>query len=185
MEVEPWRPNDRLVPCPKSEKGRFLVGNGKGRPKSGPTVPGFNGEAAPTYVSTTSLQHTRDGTLSYVDSSAIPGLVVPKWRKDLVGAIAWVKFGEHQGFAIVNDTGPRFGEGTVALHQLLRRGQIGPAQRIGPIPLAERCAGEELQLKPPFVSRPKEDRCRPGYRPKGPADIRAYSGIDRSDTVSG
>ncbi len=80
----------------------------------------------------------------------------------------------------MNDIGPRFGEGSVALHQALRNGQIGPVQAVGPIPVAQRCGDAETGLRPPFLSRPdggKADRCRAGYQPRTAADIRAYEGI--------
>lgn len=131
------------------------------------------------YVSTTSLRHTREGAAVYVDSAAIPGLVVPTSRPELLGSLAWVRFGDREGFAIVNDTGPAFGEGSVALHQLLRTGQVGPLQPVGPIPAGSRCSPGEVSLAPPFLSRPDlpGDKCRPGYTARGPADIRAYGAI--------
>ena len=81
----------------------------------------------------------------------------------------------------MNDTGPAFGEGSVALHQLLQSGRIGPLQPVGPIPTNLRCSAIESGLRPPFVSRPDlgdADRCRAGYSAKSAADIRAYAGID-------
>ena len=179
MEVEPVTPGAALVNCERP--GRSLVGGGKGRPRSGAPIPTVaRGTVAP-YSSTTSLRHMVDGSARYVDSAAIPALVVPTGRPELVGAIAWVRFGSHSGFAIVGDTGPAFGEGSVALHQLLRSGRVGPVQPVGPLPLELRCTAGETRLRPPFQSRPdiSGDRCRPGVRPRGASDIRAYSGIDR------
>lgn len=181
MEVESVIGGRPTVPCGRDDSSRRLVGNGKGRPKPGPAVPAFGGGSKPTYLSTTTLQHTKDGRAAYVDSSVIPGLVVPRSRRDLVGAVAWVRYGEHHGFAIVNDTGPRFGEGTVALHRLLTSGAIGPAQSIGPIFTSMRCSPGETDLQPPFKSKPDlglSDRCRAGRTPRGPSDIRAYRGIE-------
>lgn len=181
MEVEPVIGGRPTVPCGPDDSSRQMVGNGKGRPKPGPAVPAFAGSSKPTYLSTTTLRHTQDGRAVYVDSSVIPGLVVPRSRRDLVGAVVWVRYGENQGFAIVNDTGPRFGEGTVALHRLLTNGAVGPAQPIGPIPTSMRCSPGETGLQPPFVSKPDlglSDRCRAGRTPRGPSDIRAYRGIE-------
>ena len=184
MEVEPIQPGGQLTGCEK--RGRFVVGNGKGRPKAGASVPKVGGGSSATYSSTTTLQHTRNGEAVYVDSGSIAGLVVPQSRSSLVGAVAWVRYGGSSGFAIVNDTGPAFGEGSVALHQLLRNGRIGPVQPIGPIAVNLRCSAAESDMQPPFVSRPDQgqtDKCRPGYAARGPADIRAYSGI-AGDVVS-
>jgi hypothetical protein len=180
MDVEPLDPGKSPVACELPRRGRFSVGNGKGRPKVGASIPDITGAQQSTYLSTTTLRHKVNGQAAYVDSAIIPGLVVPTSRGDLVGAVAWVRYNGHEGFAIVNDTGPAFGEGSVALHQLIRTGSIGPIQPIGPIPTQQRCSDVEMALGPPFVSKPeggKNDRCRSGYKPKGPADIRAYSGI--------
>ena len=122
------------IACELPRKGRFAVGNGKGRPKGGPSIPDITGANQPTYLSTTTLRHKVNGNVAYVDSATIPGLVVPTSRGDLMGAVAWVRYDGREGFAIVNDTGPAFGEGSVALHQLLRTSSIGPLQPIGPIP---------------------------------------------------
>jgi hypothetical protein len=164
----------------RGAEGPLTVGGGKGRPKGGVVVPAAAGGTVTTYVSTTSLRHTRGGVASYIDSAAIPALVAPTGGPDLVGAVAWVRFGDKQGFAIIGDTGPAFGEGSVALHQLLRNGAIGPVQPVGPLPLSMRCSAAETGLKPPFLSRPDaaKDQCRPGYTPKSAADIRAYQGIE-------
>lgn len=180
MEVEPLATGATKVPCGRPGSGRSTVGNGKGRPRTGPPIPAIGGGTVTPYVSTTSLRHTREGEAVYVDSASIPGLVVPTSKPELLGAIVWVRYGDHEGFAIVNDTGPAFGEGSVALHQLLRTGQIGPLQPVGPIPTASRCSPDEINLSPPFLSRPDlpSDRCRPGYTARGPADIRAYGAIN-------
>jgi hypothetical protein len=186
MEVEPLTNDGQKVVCDDPRKKRFTAGNGKGRPVPGATVTDVFGRPAPTYYSTTTLSHVRDGKTVYVDSAAIPGLVAPTTRRDLVGAIAWVRYGNHEGFAIINDTGPRFGEGTVALHQLLHTGSVGPLQPVGPIPLDQRCKAAETSLKAPFVTfleNGKRDRCTAGHNPEGAVDIRAYSGIDK-DVVS-
>jgi hypothetical protein len=181
MEVKPLDPQKEKVACELPKEGRFVVGNGKGRPELGAAISNVSGASEPTYVSTTALQHTRDGKIVYVDSAAIPGLVVPTFRSELVGAIAWVRYGNHEGFAIVNDTGPAFGEGSVALHQLLRTGVVGPLQPVGPIPTELRCSAVETDLRGPFVSRPdlgQRDICIPGHTAEGPSDIRAYKGVE-------
>ncbi|MCQ1569152.1 hypothetical protein NFO65_00170 [Neorhizobium galegae] len=124
--------------------------------------------------------HTVNDKAVYVDSATIPGIVVPRSFGSLVGSLAWVRYRDREVFAIVNDTGPAFGEGSVALHQLLRYGEIQPSQPVGPIPLPLRCSKDELGLKPPFISKPDlgwSDRCRPGHVAKGASDIRAYEGI--------
>lgn len=184
MEVEPLQPGQPLVIC-ENDRGRSIAGNGKGRPKIGPDVALAMGGNGPTYRSTTTLKHTRDGKAIFVDSASIPGLVVPRARRKLVGAIAWVRYGERSGFAIVNDTGPAFGEGSVALHQLVRNGRIGPVQAIGPIPLDARCKAAETGLQPPFVTLLADrtrDVCKAGHTPQGPVEVRAYSGVKNGVT---
>lgn len=125
------------------------------------------------------MQHVVDNKSVYVDSAAIPGLVVPRIRSSLLGSLAWVRYGDKEVFAIVNDTGPKFGEGSVALIQLLRYGAIQPFQPIGPIPLNMRCTKAERDLKAPFVSKPddgEDDLCKSGHDDTSASDIRAYGG---------
>lgn len=183
MEVEALLPNNQRVSCGGA---RYLVGGGKGRPKLAPAVASAAGGTIRPYLSTTSLRHTVGGETRYLDSASIPALVAPTTRPQLVGAIAWVRFGNRHTFAIVGDTGPRFGEGSVALHQRLRWGDVGPLQPVGPIPTERRCTLVETSLKAPFQSRPDVtgDRCRPGHVPRGASDIRAYVGIEENAVES-
>ncbi|PDT33189.1 MULTISPECIES: hypothetical protein [Sinorhizobium] len=177
LEAVPYKVG---VPLSSCEGDRYVVGNGKGRPMMGPKMPAFDGTDVSTYLSTTSMKHTVDKKAVYVDSAAIPGLVVPRGRSSLLGSLAWVRYGDREVFAIVNDTGPSFGEGSVALHQLLRYGAIQPFQPIGPIPLNLRCAKAERDLKAPFLSKPndgEDDLCKSGYDAASASDIRAYHGI--------
>lgn len=158
---------------------RFILGNGKGQPAPGYQVTNVEGHAVTTYLSTTTLMHKVGDEARYIDSANLPGIVVPKERPDLVGSIAWVRMGKRSTFAIVNDTGPAFGEATVALHEALQYDTRPPAQPIGPIPLARRCSDVE-NLRKPFVSRPdhgEKDLCKPGRKPTSPSDIRAYDAI--------
>lgn len=177
MEVAPMAPSGTRTPCQSG--GRYLVGGGKGRPVLAAPFPAAAGGTIRPYLSTTSLRQRVGGTTAYIDSAAVPALVVPTSRPDLVGAVAWVRYRDRDGFAIVGDTGPEFGEGSVALHQMLRHGSIGPAQPVGPIPREQRCQSAETSLKPPFQSRPDVagDRCQSGRAPQGATDIRAYAGI--------
>jgi hypothetical protein len=126
------------------------------------------------------LQHIVSGQRRYLNSETLPIAVTP--RVDLLGHVVWVGgSGMHGTYAILGDKGPAFGEGSIALHQLVREGSVTP-QRPGPIPAAKRCIDGELALKPPFESRPdggKSDRCKAGYTAKSDADVRAYVGIDR------
>jgi hypothetical protein len=179
IEVEPMTPGASRTSC---GSGRFVVGGGKGRPKLGPPIAAVAGGTIRPYLSMTSLRHRVGGELRYIDSASIPAIVVPTTRPDLVGAIVWVRYNDRATFAIAGDTGPRFGEGSVALHQGLRSGNAGPAQAVGPIPLALRCGSAESSLRAPFESRPDiaGDRCRPGQSARGASDIRAYAGIDAS-----
>lgn len=184
MEVAPLAQGQELTPCGKPKSGRYVAGNGKGRLRLGPNMPTVDGQSRPTYVSTTSVRHTKDGKPVNLDSAALPVLVTPLSRLELSGAIAWVRFGDKSTFAIFGDSGPRFGEGSVALHQLLRAGTLTP-QALGPIPAALRCGAAERALRHPFVVRPDlpDDKCKDG-KARSAADIRAYSGIASGvDTV--
>lgn len=183
IAAAPIAADGKLTGC-ENKKGRFIIGNGKGRPAPGSVVKNVEGKDVITYLSTTSLTHSVNGETRYVDSSKLPGIVVPTSRPELVGSLAWVEFGEFSTFAIVSDTGPAFGEGSVALHEVLRYGALQTPQPIGPILVAMRCGPAET-LKAPFQSRPdlKTDKCKPGYVAKTISDIRAYSGIESGVTT--
>lgn len=180
MDVEPITSGAKVTSC---RGGSPIAGNGKGRPVVGANFPSVSGGQVPTYLSTTSIMHTINGKAVYVDSAAVPGIVSP--NRNLLGSVVWVNYPKekHATFAVVNDSGPSFGEGTVALHRILHRGDLGPRQPVGPIPVADRCSSLEPQgsTDAPFVSRPdlgSADQCRPGFKPRGAADIRAYGSID-------
>lgn len=184
MEVEPIQAEMPLTACEKPKVGRFLVGNGKGRPKVGKTVPTATGGVQSTYVSTTALQHLVDKKQVSIDAASVPGVVVPQEQANLLGSIVWVKYRDRQTFALVTDTGPSFGEGSIALHQILRYGAIQEYQPIGPIPLDQRCSTNETSLKAPFQSKPDigSDTCKPGSPARSATDIRAYAGISKDVT---
>lgn len=163
----------------EGDKSRFIIGNGKGQPAPGYKVRNVEGESVTTYLSMTRLRHMVGGEPAYVDSATLPGLVVPKTSPELVGSIAWVRMGPRSTFAIVNDTGPAFGEGTVALNEALQYDAPPPPQPIGPIPLARRCSEVET-LRKPFTSAPDDgrgDKCQKGRKPTSASDIRAYGGL--------
>ncbi|TPW31805.1 hypothetical protein FJU08_08700 [Martelella alba] len=181
LEVEPIIPGTKLEECEEKDAGgRYIVGNGKGRPKLGKLVPhSINGDVQ-TYVSTTALTHIVDGKVVSIDAATVPGLVVPKGKSSLLGSVAWVRYGDHSVFAIVTDIGPGFGEGSIALHEMLRYGALQSKRPIGPISREQRCTKAETNLKAPYQSRPDygdDDKCRKGHKPKGGTDIRAYGGI--------
>jgi hypothetical protein len=174
---------DRFPNGPERQRcekdGRFIVGNGKGKPKSGSVVKNVFGESITSYLSTTSLRHTINDTPTYLDSSVLPGIVVPEGRTNLIGAIVWVRYGSRSTFAIVNDEGPSFGEGSIALHRALRFDTPPPIQPVGPIPVSHRCTAIE-KFQPPFNSAPDDgevDLCKAGRKPTSATDIRAYNGI--------
>ncbi|MBP2082955.1 MULTISPECIES: hypothetical protein [Pseudomonas] len=174
MEVEPLEPGRGLVSC---GDGRLVIGNGKGKPKLGGMLDTVTGKQVRSYVSTTSSRHTIEGVVQHLDSETLPIAVTP--RTDLLGKVVWIGgTGYRSTYAIIGDKGPAFGEGSIALHQLLRTGVISE-QKSGPIALEDRCGAGELGLRPPFQSRPDRpsDKCRPGYTAKSPSDIRAYTGI--------
>lgn len=174
MEVEPISPGQQLTHCTRD---RWVAGNGKGRLKKGAMLPTITGTSAQAYVSMTTLRHIKGGSTVYLDSATVPVLVYPTSRPELSGSVAWVSYQGRSTFAIMGDSGPSFGEGSVALHQLLRSGAL-KSQPVGPIGPQARCGPAEAALQPPFLSRPDraEDVCgRSG--PHGSADIRAYNGI--------
>ncbi|POF42328.1 hypothetical protein B0D71_12940 [Pseudomonas laurylsulfativorans] len=174
MEAEPLKAGRDLISC---GPGRIIVGNGKGRLKLGGMLETVTGQQVQSYVSTTSRKHLVNGTEQHLDSESLPIAVTP--RVDLLGKVVWVGgAGLTSTFALIGDKGPAFGEGSIALHQLLRTGAIAE-QKTGPIAKKDRCGPGELSLRPPFQSRPDlvDDRCQPGYTAKSQSDIRAYTGI--------
>lgn len=178
FEVEPYEAGGALQSC---KKDRFIIGNGKGKPKLGAELDTAAGGKIRPYISMTSMKHLVDGKAQYLDSESIPIAVTPNTA--LLGKAVWVAGdGYRSSWALIGDSGPAFGEGSIALHQLLRQGVV-IAQKPGPIPKERRCEASELTLKPPFQSRPDiaNDRCRADVKAKGDADIRAYASV--SDTL--
>jgi hypothetical protein len=179
MEVEPLLTGQTMSKCDRG----YIIGNGKGRLKLSPKkITTVVGDAVQAYLSTTSLTHTVQGNKSYLDSEALPLAVTND--VELLGYIVWVggKTIKYPQLAMIGDKGPAFGEGSIALHQLLRTNEI-KNQDVGPIPAEKRCSFVESMLALPFLSRPdlgSKDLCRPGFTPKSPADIRAYGGISES-----
>lgn len=176
IEVEPFTEGGQRTAC---GRGKWVVGNGLGKPRPGPVVEGLAGQPVQTYRSMTSVTHRQGGETRYLDAEALPIAVAP--AAELLGKLVWVGgAGFTPTLALIGDRGPAFGEGSIALHQLLRTGSV-TRQKPGPIPLEQRCGPGELGLKPPFVSRPgggSADRCKPGRQPTTPSDVRAYQGID-------
>jgi hypothetical protein len=176
IEVDPFTEGGTRTAC---GSGKFVIGNGLGKPRPGPVVEGLSGQPVQTYRSMTSVTHRVNGETRYLDAEALPIAVAP--ARDYLGKLVWVGgAGFTPALALIGDSGPAFGEGSIALHQLLRSGSV-TRQKPGPIPLDQRCGAGELGLKPPFVSRPgggSADRCRPGRTAKTPSDVRAYQGID-------
>lgn len=174
MEVEPVTSGQAKISC---KDGRFVIGNGKGRPKLGVMLDTAARNQVQSYVSTTSRQHLVEGIPQHLDSESLPIAVAPK--NELLGKVVWVGgAGFSNTYALIGDKGPAFGEGSIALHQLLRTGKV-TKQKPGPLSATGRCGPEEFGLSPPFQSRPdlKNDRCRSDYTVKTQSDIRAYIGI--------
>jgi hypothetical protein len=142
-------------------------------------VEGLSGRPVQTYRSMTSLTHRVDGESRYLDAESLPIAVAP--TSEFLGRLVWVGgAGFRPTWALIGDRGPAFGEGSIALHQLLRTGMV-TRQKPGPIPRDQRCGPGESDLLPPFLSRPDDgpaDRCRPGRTPTTSSDVRAYQGID-------
>lgn len=186
MEVVPIEENKPRVPCERElGDGRFLVGDGKGRPKIGENVPTATGSTTQTYVSTTALKHLVGGEAVSVDAAKVPGIVVPRSHSSLLGSVAWVSYKGRATFALVTDIGPRFGEASIALHQMLQYGSLQNPQPVGPIPKDQRCSTSELKLKAPFQSKPdhSEDVCKRGRTVETATDIRAYAGMEDGVTT--
>lgn len=173
IEVEAYRSGQDVTSCTKGK----VAGKGLGRPKLGALLETVTGDKVQAYLSTTSLQHLVDGKPRYLNSESLPIAVAPS--TELLGKIVWIGGqGYKPTWALIGDTGPAFGEGSIALHQLLRYGSIS-AQKPGPLPAAKRCGPEESNLKAPFLSRPdgKADTCKQGRTVSTASDIRAYGGI--------
>lgn len=134
------------------------------------------------FVSSTSLRNRNvDVTERYIDSEQIPFIVVPgKWQYEQVSLrdYAYVYSptklninqealnGPRGSFAIVADTGPRgkFGEGSIALHQMLVFGELRAP------PTYQKVAKGGRHPEQAQIFHPYQDR-RDG-------DIRAKSNID-------
>lgn len=174
MEVEALVPGQAPQKCDRG----LIAGNGKGRPVPGALLETLTGDRIQAYVSMTRLRHLVDGKKVYLDAERLPVAVSP--RSDWLGRLVWVGGrGLRPTWAMVGDTGPAFGEGSIALHQLLRTGQVTP-QRPGPIPPEQRCQAGEQALLPPFASKPNDgpgDLCRQGHTAKTLSDVRAYAGM--------
>lgn len=165
------------------------AGNGKGSPKPGKPVTNFQGRMSETFVSTTAMQHMKEGEEEQLDALTVPALVAPSSRASLLGSIVWLKYKDREVFAVVGDTGPAFGEGSIALHQLLRYGELRPAPPPGVIPAAQRCGAAEMMIERPYMSRAGEDgddECgrKPISKITRDANVRAWGGTgDRAQPV--
>lgn len=90
---------------------------------------------------------------------------MPQSTDAALGKVVWVRALGREVFAVAADTGPRFGEGSIALHHLLGHGRL-IQQKPGPISADKRCTEPELKLAAPYQSRPDaaNDKCRPAYK---------------------
>lgn len=177
LEVEPIPPQTSTQEC---GDGRKIIGNGKGRPILGPDQLGtVEGGKTSYYKSMTHLNQQIDKKRLSVDSMIVPMIVVPASKKEMLGRIAYVTFQGKSTLAVVGDTGPDLGEGSIALHELLVYGALQDPPPIGPIKLADRCGPVEMKVKQPYAIRPdtKDDLCKPGRKMQGAADIRGYGTI--------
>lgn len=175
LEVVPFAAAGKITAC---GTGKSVIGNGLGKPRMGGTVESVGRTSVQTYVSTTSIRHTVNGDTRYIDSAALPVAVTPLPK--LLGKVAWVGgSGFKPTLAVLGDVGPAFGEGSIALHQLLRWGSVEP-QKPGPIPIEQRCSKDELAIRSAFISSPdaSNDWCRKGYKARSKSDVRAYAGIE-------
>jgi hypothetical protein len=90
--VVPVVPRAELEHC-EDRQDRSVIGNGKGRPADGRAVLNDTGERVVTYLSSTSLHHLVACKNNYTESSVLPGIVVPEARGELIGVVAWVRYG--------------------------------------------------------------------------------------------
>lgn len=151
----------KLVPCNRG-KG-YTLGKGGTSPKEGTPFTGVDGSLIVPYVSTTTVKHRVGGAVVSVDSQTIPFIVTPGTgaKKVPLGTIVWVGGkGWYGQFAVVADIGPAFGEGSVALHQLLRDNAINKINP-GYIKATDRCRKSE-QVSPPYRSAidPHAELCK-------------------------
>lgn len=163
------------------KKGAFLLGDGVGRPRVSGNEKTVTGNDLAVYRSMTALTHEIESKTAYLDSSSIPTLVSPRTSSVSIGQVAWLRMSDNSPgiFAVVGDIGPKFGEASIALHQLLRDGKL-THQDLGPMPKEARCGAAEKALRPPFNAGldVKNDTCKKtNDHPTGGADIRAYTGI--------
>lgn len=135
------------------------------------------------FVSTTSLANrTGDVSKRYIDSEEIPFIVIPgQWQHKQIslGDYAYIYSpgelgikqealtGPRGSFAIVADKGPKgkFGEGSIALHQMLAFGELRPA------PAYQKTANGQRHPEQASIFHP--------YQDKGDGDIRAKGNIDK------
>jgi len=160
-----------------------VVGGGHGGAKA-PLVSVASPDGALQYfISMTSLANrTTDVTKRYIDSEQIPFIVIPgRWQHKQIslGDYAYIYSpseigvkqealtGPRGSFAIIADTGPRdkFGEGSIALHQMLAFGELRTA------PAYQKTANGKRHPKHASIYHPYQDR--------GDGDIRAKSNIDK------
>ncbi len=184
IEVDPIPPATKTLVC--RGDGAKTIGNGKGRPRLGADrLDRIEGGQIGYYVSMTRLNQLVDGKPQAIDSLTVPGIVVPRTHADLVGRVVYAAYQGRSTLAVVNDTGPAFGEGSIALHEMLRYGALQTPPKIGPISVANRCHDAELAIKAPYTSRPDaaNDRCDDPGKRRSPADVRAYTGIGSGVTM--
>lgn len=169
----------------KKVKGCSGTVIGAGQPDATAPLTSVSSPGGPLhyFISATSLTNRDvDVTRRYIDSEQIPFIVIPgRWHHENVrlGDYAYVYSpnalgikdeslsGPRGSFAIAADTGPRnkFGEGSIALHQMLVFGELRKP------PLYQEVAGNSRHPEQSAIFHPYQDR-RGG-------DIRAKSNINQ------
>lgn len=182
IEVEPIAPATATVDC---GEGKRVIGNGKGRPRKGADqLEMIDGGKTSYYQSMTHLNQLVDGTVRSIDSATVPAIVVPSGSADLLRPVVYVTYQGRATLAAVGDTGRRFGEGSVALHELLRYGALPAGQRAGrPVRRVwgTARAGRHLRLRRYHRRRhnggarqgtdTNEEHCVPGARDVGCVEV--------------
>lgn len=154
FEVEPVVEGNMLLEC-----GDYLwvIGDGRGRLKRSEPKLNAAGQMVTSYISHTALMHRANARAKGMplDSLSIPVAVYPE-SQPWPGQLVWAQHRDAAGtarnvVAVGGDTGPAFGSGSIAMHQLLVYGEPRP-QKLGPIPADKRCQAGETDLPHPFAT---------------------------------
>lgn len=164
-------------------RGGSVVGGGHSRAKAPLVLVPSSDVPLHYFVSMTALENKNDDvTKRWIDSERVPFIVIPSvwlYSNIRLGDYAYVYSpgelgikqeelrGPRGSYSIVADIGPRdkFGEGSIALHQMLVFGELRPAPAYQKTDSGERHPGHASIYHP--------------YRDTGDGDVRAKGNISR------